>query len=192
MSRYQLVAVRVAVLASFCALAVGCMGGAAGGSHVHARQDLSSPTPTLSAAPQGAVARSTAPGSSRNSAPTATTVPPAPAGSPPAAPRLPAAYEVIEQNGRSVGDTASFDPASLTIRAGDSVTWSIGGLFGCAQSPHSLTSTSANWSVDVSMSCGGTQPGSQTSFTYTFTRPGTYTYDDKYATGATGRVVVES
>lgn len=196
MSRSQMAAVRAMVLASFCALAVACAGGTVGSARTHdAGQVSGSPAPTSKAspAPQGAVARSTVPlSSSGGSTAKPVAVSPGAAGGTAAPPRLPAAYQVIEQNGRSVGDTASFEPASLTIRSGDSVTWSIGGLFGCAESPHSLTSTSANWSVDVSMSCGSAQPGSETSYTYTFTRPGIYTYDDKYATGASGQVIVQA
>lgn len=99
----------------------------------------------------------------------------------------------VEENACAPAPDFCWSPSPARIRPGDSVTWSDPTLFGCNQVGHTVTSTSPNWSVDVTIYCGNLTPGRQLSFTYTFTAPGTYTYQDKNASGGgAGTVLVTS
>lgn len=81
----------------------------------------------------------------------------------------------------AVGDN-TFTPATLTVRAGNAVTWNFAG----ARNPHSVVGTFGGASVD-----SGTQTGSGT-YQFTFATPGTFQYQcGVHGAGMAGRVVVE-
>jgi len=74
----------------------------------------------------------------------------------------------------------AFTPAALTVPVGTTVTW----VFRQKDSPHNVVSLTGPASFN-----SGSPQGSGT-FTYTFTRPGTYTYDCQVHPNMTGTVTV--
>lgn len=81
-----------------------------------------------------------------------------------------ASTDVIRQSAATTTHTVmikgyAFSPASLTIKAGDTVTWT-----NMDTAPHTVTVTSGPEKVNS----GNLSKGE--SFTYTFTKPGTYSY----------------
>lgn len=77
-----------------------------------------------------------------------------------------------------------FSPSSVTIDAGDTVTWQWAGGFG-----HTVTSTSANWSKDTALG----PPSATLSTSQLFDKPGVYTYRCKTheSAGMKGTVIVK-
>ena len=76
----------------------------------------------------------------------------------------------------------TFDPKSVTINVGDTVSWTNNGGVG-----HTVTSTSDNWEKDNPIAV----PQQSTSFR--FTKAGTYTYQcSTHAPGMSGTVVVKA
>lgn len=171
-------------------LSVAC-GHAAGRAGLIRHAAATPGTPAAASAPSAtataAAKTSGAPVERSSPLPRSTVAAPQPSASAPAAVYGPQDVSVTLTN---LGDDR-FDPSPVTVRPGDSVTWSDGDRFGCAQTGHTITSTSSNWSVDATIYCDTAVPGSQESFTYTFRVPGTYTYRDKFST-ATGEVLVKS
>ncbi len=78
------------------------------------------------------------------------------------------------------GQSSQFQPPSVTINAGDTVRWE----FDQAATTHTVTSSSANWSLDQTRAPNG-EP-----VTFTFTEPGTYTFLCTIHSGMTGSVTV--
>ena len=76
----------------------------------------------------------------------------------------------------------AFQPSDVTVPAGTPVRWE----FDQAAASHTLTSTSANWSVDETRSPGGA------AIERTFTDPGVYTFICRFHGGMSGSVTVES
>ena len=79
------------------------------------------------------------------------------------------------------GGDNRFDPATVTIDKGDTVTWQW-----ASGARHTVTSTSSNWHKNTSL---GPQDLTLTT-TYTFTKDGTYTYHCTIHPAMTGRVIV--
>ncbi len=109
--------------------------------------------------------------------------PPPPAAQAPAAP-APAAPVAAAQN-VSIKDNA-FDPKTITVNVGDTVTWTIAG-----QNEHTVTADNASFNSD------DLKAGEKTSFTFTFTKAGTFAYYCKYhgglgGQGMSGTVVVQA
>lgn len=77
----------------------------------------------------------------------------------------------------------TFDPATVTVDVGDTVTWEWRGSFG-----HTVTSTSGNWNKDDSLG----PPAANISTQFLFEKPGTYTYVCKTheSVGMKGTVIV--
>jgi plastocyanin len=76
-----------------------------------------------------------------------------------------------------------FDPSTVTIDKGDTVTWQWGG-----GANHTVTSTSSNWDVNIAIG----PPALDLTTTYTFRKAGTYTYvcSTHESSGMKGKVVV--
>ncbi len=74
------------------------------------------------------------------------------------------------------GQSSQFQPPNVTVNAGDTVRWE----FDQAATTHTVTSSSANWSLDQTRAPNG-EP-----VTFTFTQPGTYTFLCKIHNGMTG------
>jgi plastocyanin len=74
-----------------------------------------------------------------------------------------------------VGDTVPWSPAEVTIKAGESVTWTW-------SNAHNVRSTAGPWDV--------TSPDTTSPFTHTFGEPGTYDYVCQFHAAMTGRVIV--
>ena len=85
-------------------------------------------------------------------------------------------YGVAEGGKVTILD-AGYDPAEVTIRAGEAVTWTNGG-----QHAHSVTAD------DGSFDSGPTNPGQV--WSHPFTNPGTFTYKCTQNPGMTGTVNV--
>ena len=87
----------------------------------------------------------------------------------------------------------SFSPATLSVKAGETVTWTNDGAVA-----HTATSDAADSVTWDSGALGGSTPnpyGGSTpggSFSFTFTKPGTYSYHCSYhqAQGMTGTITV--
>lgn len=92
-----------------------------------------------------------------------------------------AADQTVQANAQN-----QFSPSSVTIDAGDTVTWQWAGGFG-----HTVTSSSANWSKDTTLG-PGTSPGPLTT-SQIFDKAGVYTYVCKThgSAGMKGTVVVQ-
>src|SRR5215208_2911073 len=75
-----------------------------------------------------------------------------------------------------------FNPATVTITTGETVRWE----FDQAQTPHTVTATSSNWTINETRS-----PGSGT-VEHTFNAPGTYTFHCTIHPAMTGTVTVEA
>jgi LPXTG-motif cell wall-anchored protein len=108
--------------------------------------------------------------------------PPPPAAQAPAAP-APAAPVAAAQN-VSIKDNA-FDPKTITVKVGDTVTWSIAG-----QNEHTATADNGSFNSD------DLKAGEKTTFSFTFTKAGTFAYYCKYhggpgGQGMSGTVVVQ-
>jgi plastocyanin/predicted lipoprotein with Yx(FWY)xxD motif len=109
--------------------------------------------------------------------------PPPPAAQAPAA-QAPAAPAAAAQN-VSINDNA-FDPKTITVNVGDTVTWTIAG-----QNEHTVTADNGSFNSD------DLKAGEKTSFTFTFTKAGTFAYYCKYhggpgGQGMSGTVVVQA
>jgi LPXTG-motif cell wall-anchored protein len=76
-----------------------------------------------------------------------------------------------------------FDPKTITVNAGDTVTWKIDG-----QNEHTVTAD------DGSFDSGDLKAGEKTTFTFTFPKAGTFAYHCKYhgAAGMVGTVEVKA
>jgi plastocyanin len=76
-----------------------------------------------------------------------------------------------------------FDPKTITVKAGDTVMWTDQG-----QNEHTVTAD------DGSFDSGDLKVGEKTSFSFTFTKAGTFAYHCKYhgAMGMVGTVVVQA
>ena len=144
------------------------------------------PADATTAAPTGAAtAGSTAPTGTATADPTQapaatpTTAPASTATRPPAATATTAAPQPKTVTVQ-LGDQ-SFNPASLTIKAGDSVEWRWGGDI-----PHSVTSRGGFTSDPAGIKQSGT-------YAFTFTTPGTYEYFCQVheASGMTGTITVQ-
>jgi plastocyanin len=73
----------------------------------------------------------------------------------------------------------AFQPTSLTVNVGDTVTWTNTGSL-----PHTVTSNTNVWTSAT------VNPGA--SFSFTFTTPGTYAYRCSFHTSMTGTIIVGS
>lgn len=73
-----------------------------------------------------------------------------------------------------VGDNVPWSPPEVTIKAGETVTWTWSGI-------HNVDATSTNWDV----TSGTTSP-----FSHAFTAAGTYDYVCQFHSAMTGRVIV--
>lgn len=78
-------------------------------------------------------------------------------------------------------------PSTLNIHVGWTVTFDGTRAFGGTVTYHTVTSTSSNWNVDAKVYSNPNYGPGQ--FSYTFTKPGTYTFYDKNQ-GGNGAVVV--
>ena len=78
--------------------------------------------------------------------------------------------------------TTAFQPANVTIDTGDTVRWE----FDAATSTHTVTSSSANWSIDQTRDPNGAP------ISRTFDTPGVYSFLCKVHTGMTGSVTVQA
>src|SRR5687767_6938489 len=76
---------------------------------------------------------------------------------------------------------STWQPADVTVPSGSTVRWE----FDQTTLPHTVTSTSANWTKDESREPGGAP------VEHTFTKPGTYTFRCNLHGGMTGSVTVE-
>jgi plastocyanin len=76
---------------------------------------------------------------------------------------------------QAVDDTSQWSPAEVTIKAGETVTWTWDG-----EPPHNVKSTTSNWDV----------LSTATGFAHMFGAPGTYDYLCQFHPGMTGRVIV--
>jgi len=76
-----------------------------------------------------------------------------------------------------------FEPKTITVNGGDTVTWQYAG-----QNEHTVTAD------DGSFDSGDLKTGEKTSFSFTFTKSGTFAYHCKYhgAMGMVGTVVVQA
>jgi plastocyanin len=70
---------------------------------------------------------------------------------------------------QAVDSTLTWSPNQVTIKSGETVTWTYPN--GSNPPPHNVKSTSDNWSIDSPASTSDPSP-----VTYTFTAPGTYTF----------------
>jgi LPXTG-motif cell wall-anchored protein len=111
---------------------------------------------------------------------------PPPAAPPQAAP-APAApvTPVAAAQNVSIKDNA-FDPTTITVKVGDTVTWTIAG-----QNEHTVTADNGSFDSD------DLKAGEKTSFSFSFTNAGTYAYYCKYhggrgGQGMSGTVVVQA
>ena len=77
-----------------------------------------------------------------------------------------------------IGDN-NFTPASLTINAGDTVTWTNKG-----RNPHDVTSDNGSFTSPRRMMNGAT-------FSFTFNTPGTYNYSCTIHSGQNGTIIVQ-
>ncbi len=75
----------------------------------------------------------------------------------------------------------AWEPPAVTVQAGSTVRWE----FDQAQTPHTLTSSSANWSIDETRDPGGA------AIERAFPAPGTYTFLCRFHPNMTGTVTVE-
>jgi plastocyanin len=82
------------------------------------------------------------------------------------------------EHAAEIGDGA-FSPSTLTVSVGDTVTWR-----NADDRPHTVTSN------DGAFDSGNLDPG--VGFSFTFTKPGTYTYVCVYHDGMQGTIVVEA
>jgi plastocyanin len=73
-----------------------------------------------------------------------------------------------------VGDSVPWSPAEVTIKAGETVTWTWSNV-------HNVDATSTNWDI----TSGTTSP-----FSHTFAAAGTYDYVCQFHPAMTGRVIV--
>jgi plastocyanin len=71
-------------------------------------------------------------------------------------------------------DTLQWSPAEVTIKAGETVTWTWDG-----EPPHNVFSTNGSWTT-----------GTASGFQHTFPAAGTYDYLCQFHSGMTGRVIV--
>jgi len=69
-----------------------------------------------------------------------------------------------------------FEPKTITVNGGDTVTWQYAG-----QNEHTVTAD------DGSFDSGDLKTGEKTSFSFTFTKSGTFAYHCKYHGGAGGQ-----
>lgn len=99
---------------------------------------------------------------------TTTTVPPTTTTTPPATTTTAAVITILGN---------AYDPATLTVRVGTEVTWT-----NPQHEDYSITS-------DIPGLFGGGIPGGST-YDYTFTQPGTYTYHDSTDPGIKGTIIV--
>jgi PKD repeat protein/plastocyanin len=76
----------------------------------------------------------------------------------------------------------AFSPSDVTITTGQTVRWE----FDQAATSHTVTSTSANWSIDETRAANGA------AVEHTFTQPGTYTFFCKIHPAMTGSVTVSA
>lgn len=83
-----------------------------------------------------------------------------------------------ETDDATVAVTMAFEPATLEVDVGTTVTWESE-----SDLPHTVTSTSGPTDFDESLSSGDT-------VTITFDEPGTYEYECTIHPGMTGTVVV--
>ena len=77
---------------------------------------------------------------------------------------------------QALDDTLKWSPEEVTVKAGETVTWTWDG-----QPPHNVDATSSNWDVTS---------GTQGPFTHTFAAAGTYDYVCQFHVGMSGRVIV--
>src|SRR5918999_245071 len=77
---------------------------------------------------------------------------------------------------------AAWQPSEVTVPTGTTVRWE----FDQTSLPHTVTSTSANWSKNESRNAGG--PAVE----HTFNKPGIYTFRCNLHGGMTGKVTVET
>ncbi|HET8628220.1 MAG TPA: plastocyanin/azurin family copper-binding protein [Thermomicrobiales bacterium] len=91
-----------------------------------------------------------------------------------------AATQTVQMTEQGAGHYV-FSPATLTIAVGDTVTWR-----NTSDTVHTATSNDGVWDS------GDVQPGQ--TFSFTFTKPGTYQYFCKYhrAMGMVGTIVVQA
>ena len=75
----------------------------------------------------------------------------------------------------------AFQPPNVTVSTGETVRWE----FDQAAAAHTVTSSSANWTIDETRSPGGT------AIDRTFSQAGTYTFLCRFHSGMTGAVTVE-
>jgi plastocyanin len=75
---------------------------------------------------------------------------------------------------QALDDTLKWSPDQVTIKAGESVTWTWDG-----DPPHNVKSTTTNWDVDY-----------RSPTAHQFTNPGTYDYLCQFHAGMTGTVIV--
>ncbi|HJZ59411.1 MAG TPA: cupredoxin domain-containing protein [Gemmataceae bacterium] len=92
-------------------------------------------------------------------------------------PSAPPAAQAEQSATVSISDNA-FEPARLTVSVGTTVRWKNGG-----QHRHTVTSGTAVWDS------GKLEPGA--SYSYTFTKPGTYSYHCALHNGMKGEIVVQ-
>jgi plastocyanin len=79
---------------------------------------------------------------------------------------LPATASAADQTVQAVDATLAWSPATVTVKAGESVTWT---FTGTAQA-HNVAASSANWSLTTPIQ------SSHPPVSYTFTAPGTYAF----------------
>lgn len=108
---------------------------------------------------------------------------PAPAASAPAAP-APAAPAAATRN-VDIKDNA-FDAKAITVNVGDTLTWTIAG-----QNEHTVTADNGSFDSD------DLKAGEKTTFSFTFTKAGTFAYYCKYhggpgGIGMSGTIVVQA
>jgi plastocyanin len=79
---------------------------------------------------------------------------------------LPASAAAADQTVQAVDATLSWSPATVTVKAGESVTWTFAGT----SQAHNVASSSSNWSLTTPIQAG------HPPVSYTFAAPGTYSF----------------
>jgi len=200
--RGSVFAVRVAAFALPAAAAVALVLALAGGGTQSPRQPSpigSSASPVASATPSAspeapspagpspspvAGSKATQPATSASVPPTAS--PQTPARTPTPTPTLQPGWAGVVAQACAPAPDFCWEPPSVEIHAGDTVTWS-------DQSPanHRVQSTSSNWSFNADIYGAGQGAGLPNGAGYTFKAPGTYTYICGIHTYMKGQVIVD-
>jgi len=97
----------------------------------------------------------------------------------------PTSDTTVEESATITETTNGFEPATITIKAGEKVTWmnKTGGDISIDSDPHPIHTSYAP------LNLGAVKDGASTSLT--FDKPGIYNYHDHFDSSRRGKVIVE-